>query len=511
MIQRDGTSTSLWQSAAQPFREKTKPLAPGVFDVAVVGGGMTGIATALQLQLAGKSTIVLEAHNLGYGTTGGTTAHLNTLLDTPYSRIIQDFGEDGARLVATAAKQAVQLVEANVRNYNIACDFTRTNALLYSKDDKQSEELKSIKEASERAGVDTVSVRHMPLDLAHHKVLSVPGQARFNPMSYLHGLASALEDAGGIIMQQARVGVVHEGDPVQIESSAGVFKARALIYATHIPPGVNILHMRCSPWRSYALALRLDGEYPAELIYDMDDPYHYYRSHVVNDVEFLIAGGNDHKTGHDHDTAQSFQDLQAYVRRHLNVKEVAYTWSSQYYESVDGLPYIGHLPGHPDNMFVATGFGGNGMTYSHVAAQVLTSLITGQSTSFEDIFKPGRIKPIAGFKDFVVNNADVAKTLVRKLVPAQELDSYSGLAAGEGVIARIGEHDVAVHRDENGQIHAIDPTCSHMGCQVVWNMAEQSWDCPCHGARYDAEGHVLNGPATKDLERIRIEATQMTH
>jgi glycine/D-amino acid oxidase-like deaminating enzyme/nitrite reductase/ring-hydroxylating ferredoxin subunit len=512
MIKRDGSSTSLWQGTIEPYRSGSGRPIKQIYDVAIVGGGMTGVTTALLLQLAGKSVILLEANNLGFGTTGGTTAHLNTVLDTPYTKIISNFGESGATMVASAAKDALHLVEHNVSKYNIDCGFTRTDGYIYSKNDKQTGELRDILDACNKVGVPTSMTKDLPMDLVHDSAMKMINQAKFNPLEYLYAVAKHFENAGGVIAQQTRVTQVDEDEIIKIETSSGGYQARALVYATHIPPGINIIHMRYAPWRSYAMALQIKGSYPNQLIYDMDDPYHYYRTQVVNGVEYLIAGGNDHKTGHDHDTSKCFMDLEAYLRRHLNIVGVAYTWSSQYYEPVDGLPYIGHLPGHDNNVYVATGYGGNGMTYSHVAARVLKEMICNEARSYDEVFNPSRIKPIASFKDIVANTADVAKTFVQKFVPAQHLESFSGLAPGEGVIARIDGQDIALHKDENGAIHAIDPVCTHMGCNVVWNLAEQSWDCPCHGARYNADGTVLNGPTTKDLSKVEIHSHEgVTH
>ena len=270
--------------------------------------------------------------------------------------------------------------------------------------------------------------------------------------------------------------------------------------------GVNILHFRCAPYRSYAMAFKLNNEndYPPNLIYDMYDPYHYYRTQEVEGSKYLIAGGEDHKTGHETNTHTSFNLLEAHVKKYFDIKEITHKWSSQYYEPADGLPYIGILPGESSNIFVATGYGGNGITYSNVAALLLTDLIANGKSEFEHVFSPSRIKPVAGFANFVKENADVVKTFVSKWFSSDELNSLSDLAKHEGKIASYQDHKLALYKDELNVIHALNPACTHVKCIVTWNDAEQSWDCPCHGARYSTDGEVLNGPAQKNLEKIEV-------
>jgi hypothetical protein len=199
-------------------------------------------------------------------------------------------------------------------------------------------------------------------------------------------------------------------------------------------------------------------------------------------------------------------NLESHIRKHFSVKEIAYRWSSQYYEPADGLPYIGHLPGHPGNIYVATGYGGNGMTYSQVAALTLKKILLNEETSYADLFNPNRIKPVAGFKNFIQHNADVVKQFVGKWFSGDDLQDIAELAPGEGRIVNYNQHKIALCKDEEGALHAVNPACTHLHCQVKWNMAEQSWDCPCHGARYSYDGKVLNGPADADLESIPLRA-----
>jgi glycine/D-amino acid oxidase-like deaminating enzyme/nitrite reductase/ring-hydroxylating ferredoxin subunit len=505
MIKRDSYTTSLWQDNVNPYEEINKAGNETVFDVVIIGAGITGVSTALTLQEAGKKCLLLEAHNIGYGTSGGTTAHLNTLLDIPYYTIQKNFGKEAAGQVYTSTKEAIEFIKHNVDRFNIDCGFEFADAYLFAQNEDQQKELDEIISTSNESGLAMQETDEIPVPISFVKAAKAGMQAKFNPLPYIQALARAFEEAGGIILQNCKVTEIDNAVHVKVITDCGIFSATDVIYATHIPPGINLLHLRCVPYRTYAMAVTLaDDAYPEGLIYDMYDPYHYYRTQEVNGRKYFIAGGEDHQTGHLENTNQCFLKLESYLRQHFDVKEVNYSWSSQYYESADGLPYIGNLPGQSDHVYVASGYGGNGMTYSSVAALLLKRIILGEKPSNESLFNPNRIKPIAGFSNFISHNADVAKLFLEKLLPADKLPELAGIAPGEGKIVKYEDQTVALFKGDEGDIHAVNPVCTHMKCNVSWNNAERSWDCPCHGARYDVNGVVLNTPADKNLENIKI-------
>jgi glycine/D-amino acid oxidase-like deaminating enzyme/nitrite reductase/ring-hydroxylating ferredoxin subunit len=431
---------------------------------------------------------------------------LNTLLDTPYTTISKNFGAENARLVATAAKEAIDLIRANIITYGIDCGFDEADAYLFAQDEKQEKELEDILQATKEAGVVAEYSNDIPVNIPFSKAIRVKGQAKFNPIPYVYGLATTFEKAGGTIIQDCRVTDVDDNEIVKVSTTIGEFKTKDLIYATHIPPGINLLHLRCVPYRSYAMAVTVIDKqhYPRDLAYDMHDPYHYYRTQVVNGQNYLIIGGKDHKTGHEENAERQFLELESHIREHFDIKSIDYKWSSQYYEPADGLPYIGHIPGHPQNIFVATGFGGNGMTYSSVAALTLKEILLNEQNKYADLFNPNRIKPIAGFTNFIKHNADVVRLFAGKWFSGEDLQQLADLAPGEGRLVKYNKHKIALYKDEAGALHAVNPACVHMKCDVHWNSAEKSWDCPCHGARYSFDGKMLNGPASADLEQIKI-------
>lgn len=509
MIQRDGALSSLWQDTTAKTKDSyiSNRILPAdqPFDVIIVGGGITGVSSALLLQEAGFRCTLLEANTLCFGTTGGTTAHLNTLLDTPYTTIIRNFGKENASLVAQATRQAIDVVRSNCAKYSIDAGFEEQTAYVFSQDDDQSQLLHDMLDATQLVGVAAEYTDSIPVPIPTMKAMAVPGQAKFHPTRYVLGMARAFQEMGGRIIELCRVTKAEDTiDGVLVHTDHGDLKSKYLIYATHIPPGINVLDTRCAPYRSYAISVKLEGEYPDGLIYDLYEPYHYYRTQVIDGQPYLIAGGEDHKTGHEENTEACFLRLEAHVRKYFPVKEVTHKWSSQYYEPTDGLPYIGHLPGESGNILVATGFSGNGMTYGTVAALLFRDLLLNSSDKYVKLFDPNRLKPIAGFSHFVKENADVAKKWLGRLFPSEKLGEFAELAPGEARVVKVEGETVAIYKNEAGELRALSPTCTHMGCHVAWNDAEKSWDCPCHGARYAIDGTVLTGPADRDLERIDL-------
>jgi len=505
-MQRDGANISLWQSGINDYKPSNTGSAEAVHDVLIAGGGITGVTTGLLLQKAGKKVVLAEAHTLCFGTTGGTTAHINSFFDTSYNQIENDFGKDAAKQIAEATKQARELFKTNVAQYKIDCGFEEKDGYVYAQTEQQVQELDKMFEASRAVGANTEYVQQIPLPVDFQKAIVYHKQAQLHPTRYVFALAKAFEEAGGVVLQSCPVNKFEkEDDLLLIETGVGTIKAKALIWATHIPPGINLLHFRNAPYRSYAAALKLaDDNYPDALVYDMYDPYYYYRTQQIDGEKYLIAGGEDHKTAHEENTAACFDHLLAHVRQYFTIKEVCCRWSSQYFEPADGLAYIGHLPGNPDNVYVATGYGGNGITYSHIAAITLTGLLTKGNSEFKDLFSPSRIKPVAGFAAFVQENADVVKEFIVKRIAVEKTQGLTELAHNEAKVVKYEGDTIALYKDDAGAIHAINPVCTHAKCIVAWNNTEKSWDCPCHGARYNVDGEVLTGPARSGLEKIEL-------
>ena len=504
-MKRDGALESIWQHQQNnhlPINTSTSEIP---YDVLIAGGGITGLTTALLLQKAGKKCIIAEMHNIGFGTSSGTTAHFNTFFDTTYKTVENNFGEENARLLATAAEEALNLIKQNIQAHNIECDFEEKEGYIFATEENQIKPLEDLVEATKKVGLPIDFINDSVFPIPYLKLACIRNQAQFHPVKYIHGLAKAFEEAGGVIITDCKVTNVEEGDIIKVKTSRGDVEAMHLIWATHIPTGVNLLHFRAAPYRSYVVGVTLnDNNYPQDLGYDMVDPYHYYRTHTINGQQYLIAGGEDHKTAHEENTDAPFRRLESYVRQYYDVKEVVFKWSSQYFEPADGIAYIGHLPGNGDNIWVATGFGGNGMTYSHIAALTLSDIMINGDSKYRKLFDPNRVKPVAGFTNFIKESVDVVKEFVIGKFSAEKIQAFSDIAVGEAKVVQYDGEKIAMYKDEQHKIHAVNPTCTHVHCTVAWNAAEKSWDCPCHGARYNCDGEVLTGPATKNLAVINL-------
>jgi glycine/D-amino acid oxidase-like deaminating enzyme/nitrite reductase/ring-hydroxylating ferredoxin subunit len=471
-----------------------------VVDVAIIGGGITGITAARLLENSGRRVAVIESRRIGKGETEKTTAHLTEALDTRYHTLISRFGLEGARLAAEGQRTAIGTIAKFTDRLAIPCDFRRVPGFLFAELPEQVEELEHEAAASRRAGVLTVLTDEVPLPFPTVRALRFEDQAAFHPRIYLQALAGAFAAAGGQIFEETHVSDIEDGEPCRVITDRGVVTASEVVVATDAPISTRVLlHTKLAAYRSYAVAVDMPMGFDG-LYWDLADPYHYLRYQQVEDRSYLIAGGEDHKVGELEDTTEPFHRLEEYVRSHFK-RPVAATdlrWSGQIIEPADGLPYVGVNPGS-DHIYVATGYSGNGMTHGTLAALVLADQIAGQKTRWDDLLDSTRFKPLASAKAFVTENLTFPKQLLKDRLPHAGPEALATIAAGEGRVLALGGERLAVYRNFNGELGAVSAVCTHLGCQVQWNTAEKSWDCPCHGSRFDPHGRVLNGPAVGAL------------
>lgn len=501
---RDGYQASPWQKLNAAPTDNINLSEAVIYDCLIIGAGITGLTAALKLQQAGKKTLIAEAYNIGYGTTGGTSAHINTFADTTYTEAKQAFGESGAQLFADAVNGGFQIIKTNVSNYNIDCDYEEKPGYLYAEDEQQIKALDDVVDGAQQVRVPVRYTQNVPIPVSYLKAAEFPGQAQFHPLKYLTALANEYVKAGGVILTNTFIDNIESKDGLHtVKLNEATVQTENVIYATHTPPGINVFNMRCAPYRSYVMAIKLesDQDCPDALVYDLQEPYHYFRSHIIDGEKLLLVGGNDHKTGHN-DPEAAFSDLEDYVRRYFKVKEVKYRWSSQYYVPADGLPYVGQVPMQPDGVWCATGYNGNGMMLGSISGDILADLVLGKENELADLMSTKRLKPVDGFTEFVKENADVAYHFVADRFGLEEIESLSELQPGTGQVIEYNDEKIAAYKDEQGIVHALSPVCTHMKCFVNWNAAEKSWDCPCHGARYDINGAVITGPARQPLQSL---------
>jgi glycine/D-amino acid oxidase-like deaminating enzyme/nitrite reductase/ring-hydroxylating ferredoxin subunit len=504
-------SKSLWLATSPP--SVTYPRGADVpsglhVDVAIVGGGITGITAACLLQRAGKKVAILEARRVAEGDSAQTTAHLTEAVDARYHRLTKDFGADAAREVARSSRAAIEQIVALAHEHRIACDLKRVPGYLYTEDEDQLETLHAEMHAAKASGVDVEMTREVPLPFRTVAAVRFPNQGELHVRKYLVPLVETIAQGGGLVFEDARVTDIEDGEPCTVTLEGGQkITARHVVMAAHAPLNRVALQTKIAHYRSYVIAFPAKIEVAHALYWDTSDPYHYTRTQRSDGESWLIVGGEDHKTGQNHDTLESFAKLVAYASRRFGTVKVAHQWSGQIIESMDGLPFIGKNPG-ASNVFVATAYSGNGMTFGTLAAMLLTDHVLGRENPWTRLYGASRVKPIAGAKDFVRENIDVPMHLVGDRLKKAEATSLDEVARGEGKIVRLGGEKLAVFRDDAGGVHAFSPVCPHLGCHVDFNTAEKTWDCPCHGSRFgSADGTVINGPAKAPLSSKKVPAT----
>jgi glycine/D-amino acid oxidase-like deaminating enzyme/nitrite reductase/ring-hydroxylating ferredoxin subunit len=508
----NGRTTSVWMRTAD-MPERTQLTTDVRADVAIVGAGIAGLTTAYLLTKEGKRVVVLDDGPLAGGETCRTTAHLVNALDDRYSELERLHGERGARLAAESHTAAIDKIEAIVREEGIDCDFARLDGYLFVPPGDDPAQLGEELRAAHRAGLTEIEhVERAPVEsFDTGAALRFPRQAQFHILKYLRGLAEAVTRGGGEIYTRTHASKIEGGAEARVETAGGhTVRAGAIVVATNSPVNDLVaIHTKQAPYRTFVVGGRVArGSVPQILLWDTADPYHYLRLQRVESAEgadengggydVLIVGGEDHKTGQADDAEERFRRLEEWTReRFPQVESFDFRWSGQVLEPVDGLAFIGRNPLDSDNVYIATGDSGNGMTHGTIAGMLLTDLISGRENKWAELYDPSR-KTLGAIRDFAEENLNVAAQYTDLVTPGEVSDA-SEIKAGDGAIIRRGLTKIACYRDESGALHERSAICAHLGCVVRWNSTEKTWDCPCHGSRYQRDGHVVNGPAIKGL------------
>jgi len=499
-----GENLSVWLATADWLQPP--PLFGQVeTDVCVVGAGIAGITTAYMLALNGSSVIVIDDGAVGSGETHHTTAHLTNALDDRYYEIERLHGARGARLAGKSHTAAIDAIEEIVGRENIECDFERIDGYLFVPPGEPTDVLGRELAAAQRAGVEVEYVEHVPVNFHDFgPALRFTGQGQLHALKYVNGVAAAVKRLGGQIFGNTHATRIAGGEHPLVETATGArVRARAVVVATNTPVNDRVaMHTKQAAYRSYVIAARVPADsIPHMLLWDTPDPYHYVRLQRANgdrSREFLIVGGEDHKTGQAEDFDDRFDALEAWTReRFPMVEDVALRWSGQVMEPADAVAFIGRNPGE-DNIYIATGDSGNGMTHGTIAGMLICDLISGRENEWAKLYDPAR-KSLRSALEYARENLNVAAQYTDHVLPG-DVAAVEDIAPGEGALVRRGLRQIAAYRDETGRLHQHSAVCTHLGCIVTWNGTENSWDCPCHGSRFDRlDGRVLNGPAISGL------------
>lgn len=499
--------TAVWQVG--DTEEIAYPSLTGTaeFDVVVIGGGITGLTVAHQLVEAGKQVVVLEAGRVGKGNTGNSTGNLYSTVAKGLASIRKKWGDEVTADVVRSRAEAIDLIESLVSRFKIDCQFNRTPLYRVLTDDSPPlvKSLDAERDALLSAGLGVHEVENKLFGLNVKKGLKLENQAQFNPLLYTQGLAKAASASGATLHEQSPVREI-DYDRGLVKTDAGEIQARHIVHATHTPKGIDLLQTGMVPAREYCVSAKLKNfAYPEGVLWVLDS-FHSLRSYHYNGQDYVMAVGEKHKIGEDTLGEGHYENLRQYLRQHFDVQTFEHQWSAQQYSSADELPYIGKMHG-VDNAYVATGFSSDGLTWGTLAGTIISDLIRGRQNPWSERYDASRFTPAKSMKGWLKENAKVTKDLVKDYLHPDRIKTLDEVKPGEARVVTLDGEKLAVYRETNGQLSVVSAVCPHMKCVVHWNGADTSWDCPCHGSRFDTEGAVIEGPAFHPLEK-RLGSSQ---
>ncbi|MFP3508965.1 FAD-dependent oxidoreductase [Peribacillus sp. SIMBA_075] len=475
-------------------------------DVLIVGGGITGITSAYLLAKQGIKVTLIEAGEILTGTTGHTTAKITAQHGLIYDQLITEHGEEKAKLYYEANADGMKLIKDLVEEHSIECNLTAQDAYVYANTDEYKSKVQNELKAYQKLGIRGDYAESIPFSIPCKAAVIMKDQAQFHPLKYLTVLISKILEAGGTIYERTTAMKIEDGDPPTVQTDTGyTIKSNQVIAASHFPfnDETGLYFARVYVKRSYVLGIKTDQEYPGGMYYSADNPTRSLRyTELENGEKLILVGGEGHKTGQGISTIEHYEALKDFSSQYFDVTDIPYRWSAQDIMSPDNIPFVGPVTSNHQNVQIATGYAKWGMTNGSIAAKILTDHILQRDNRYAELYAPSRLKGLKNMKNIVQLNADVAKHLIKGKL-ATILKTPEDLGIDEGAIVKVNGDKAGCYRDHDGQLHIVDSTCTHMGCEVAWNSGDRTWDCPCHSSRYSITGEVLNGPAVEPLKKIR--------
>lgn len=473
-------------------------------DAVIVGGGITGITAAYLLVKEGLKVALMEAGTLLNGTTAHTTAKITAQHNLIYDEFINHLGKSKARMYYEANIEALKFIEKTIDEHQMDCDFSKVDTYLYAATEKYAQKLEKEYQAYQKLNIEGSLLDHIPFDIKIKNALSMKNQAQFHPLKYLMRLVEFIKDNGGLIFEgTTAVNIDKNGSETTVLTRNGHrVTGKHILSCSHFPfyEGTGFYFTRMYAERSYILAVKTKDKYPGGTYLSVDKPTRSLRSAKFNGEEIILVAGEAHKAGQGQDMMKHYKALEQFAQEVFDVDQILYRWSTQDLTTLDKLPYIGPITSNNPNVLIATGYRKWGMTSGTAAAQLLKDIVTKKENRFRSLYEPSRFIADPSLKHFFKENLDVAKHLIKgKLeIPKKDINE---LAKDEGGAVLInGEHKGA-YKDSEGNVHLVDTTCTHMGCEVHWNNGDRTWDCPCHGSRFSYTGEVVEGPAEKPLQK----------
>lgn len=478
-------------------------------DVAILGAGIAGITTAVRLKEAGLKVVLIESRKVVEGATGYTTAKVTSAHTLIYDHLISNFGQELAQQYADANQAAIEWVAKQVEQKKIEADFSRQTMYVYASDNKQRQQIEQEYKAAQSLKLPVNLVDEVPLPIATKGAICYNNQAQFHPRKYLLALLATIPGNGSHVFQQTRALDVKEGEPCHVITNKGTVTAKQVVVATHYPIYDPAFYFtRLYPFRDYAVAFTAKQPLSDDMFIGAGEPAYSLRSQPSPDGTLYILGGRSHPAGRMKNAEAYYQELIDYATKELGAEKIVYHWSTQDNSTPDKIPYIGLISPFSVHVYVATGFGGWGMTNGTVAGLLISDFITEKSNPWAEVYNPNRFKPLVSAQEFTSQNIEVAEHFISGKLSKGCCMAANKLQNGQAEILDDNGEKVAVYKDEAGKIHALSAYCTHMGCVVNWNNSERSWDCPCHGSRFDYSGQVLHGPAVKDLAKKEVGTEQ---
>jgi glycine/D-amino acid oxidase-like deaminating enzyme/nitrite reductase/ring-hydroxylating ferredoxin subunit len=504
-MERWGRHHSIWYHSTSLFdyaelREDLK------VDTVIVGGGITGVTTALRLLEAGQKVALIAAGKVGEGATGQSTGHLTQVQDYKNSELVSHFGKETLKKITEGLGDAIASIEGWVKTHSIDCDFFRVPGYKFTETRDGLEILNAEFKMASDLGFDVTQLKSCRLPFPTLGALRFENQAMFNPWKFSSGLIHKLVKkypSQFRVFEDSRVVEMEDDPSPRVHTRFGSISASQVVLATHTPIGVYLsLHTRVAPYFSYVMAAVVKEKIDAGLYWDTSDPYFYLRPFQPM-TNLWIVGGRDHKTGQELSTLERYIEMENYLSQHFEIKEIKNHWGGEFYEPADDLPYVGKIP-FTSHFYTATGFSGVGLTFGVFSSGVISDLLLGRKNPYSECVDPYRVKPVASASKLIRENMNVAKWLVGDRLAHHEIAEIKLIAPHEGRVVDFRGQKLAIYRTEKGSFHCLSPTCTHLKCTVHWNSAEKSWDCPCHGGRYTPTGEVLEGPPLKSLEEVPL-------
>ncbi len=499
------TYKSIWNDDNRDIRPQYPALDKDIrIDVAIIGGGITGVSAGYFLAKNGIDAAVFEMDTIGAGTTGSSTGNLYVPVDEMFHKIRDKYDADTVRLVAESRMAGLKAIHEIIDDYSIDCDYRHAAWNLIAETPDALSNLKKEYEAFKEAGVPATMLNSSEILPNALGSLQVPQQAQIDPKKYVQGLASAAKSAGCAIYEGTRVLQIEEQSPNHfiLYTSGGIVHASAIIHATHTPKGEKLFSTVLAPYREYVLAAKLNSPFP-EGIYWTEQQKHHYSMRTCKDAagdNYLLCLGEPHKVGQQNDYTKLLSKLERYMRGRFDVGEINYYWGAQHYKAADKLPYIGK--NGESSVYIATGFATDGLVYGTTAGRIISDLITEKPNKWVNIYAPDRINALKSAGRFAKENLNVIAEFIKDFPFSREVNNLAEVGVLEGKTIEIGGKQFGASRDANGKLTVVSAICPHLGCIVHWNKSEKSWDCPCHGSRFTPSGKCIEGPALNDLSRM---------